>query len=575
MKNLQPLSNRLGALPGSSLAGIKTKSLAREEEDKSRRNRVKGLLVLVEQFLADQGYGRSLQCLQEESQVSLHEFSVADNIDLLNVIYEYEQFYQFKYQKKPKLFRHRNGAEENVNVVSENGERMLVRRSKGTPTSSMHIPPRSAPVSLGGGAGSLDYTSLGASSASTGGCEAKGYGSASNPPSHLVSPNSSSALDSRLHKKVAKPLKRVEGGGEESSFNLEGVKMQVICAPERSSSTGKIVDDNIARGDDDRFYVRALKPLPVFPTGELADLAATIMREILEVNPGVHWNDISELHHAKQLLKEAIVMPVKYPELFEGIVRPWKGILLFGPPGTGKTLLAKAVATECRTTFFNISASSVVSKWRGDSEKLVRMLFDLAVHYAPSTIFIDEIDSLISSRSSEGEHESSRRMKTELLTQMDGLSKRQGGEIVFVLAASNVPWDLDAAMLRRLEKRILITLPSPNARMMMFCRLLGNRVEDIHSFNWETCAEMTNLMSGADVDTICREAIMRPIRKCIAELEQKNISLEDLSKSEIKQPKVNLCDVEASVACTRSSVRQVDLKRYEKWMQEFGSGLST
>lgn len=574
MKNLQPLSNRLGALPGSSLACIKTQSIAREEEEKNRRNRIKGVLVLVEQFLADQGYGRTLLCLQQESQVSLSEFSVADNIDLINVMYEFEQYYQFKYQRKPKLFRHRNGAEENIRVVDENGEKLLIRKSKGSASSVGQKTSEGPPISSVGGSVKMDYYRAGTGAGNGGEGEGKGTGGASGPPSHLASPTVSPSGDSRSRKKFGKPLKPMDSTVAETALNLEGTKIQMSAQGDRSNSTGKRTDEE-GGSEEDRFYVRALKPLPIFPTGELTDLAATIMREILDVNPGVCWNDISELHHAKQLLKEAIVMPVKYPELFEGIVRPWKGILLFGPPGTGKTLLAKAVATECRTTFFNISASSVVSKWRGDSEKLVRMLFDLAVHYAPSTIFIDEIDSLISARSTDGEHESSRRMKTELLTQMDGLSKRRGGEIVFVLAASNVPWDLDAAMLRRLEKRILITLPSPNARKMMFFRLLSNRVEDPHTFDWDACADMTNLMSGADVDTICREAIMRPIRKSIEELERKSISLEDLSRQEVRHPKVKLADVEASVACTRSSVRQVDLKKYNKWMEEFGSGLST
>ena len=168
---------------------------------------------------------------------------------------------------------------------------------------------------------------------------------------------------------------------------------------------------------------------------------------------GVSWDDIAELHECKRLLKEAVVMPLKYPQLFTGLLSGWNGVLLYGPPGTGKTMLAKAVATQCKTTFFNISASSMVSKWRGESEKLVRVLFDLAEYHAPSTIFIDEIDSIMGQRES-GEHEASRRMKTELLIQMDGLAKRKNSQ-VFVLAASNLPWELDLAMLRRLDKRCL------------------------------------------------------------------------------------------------------------------------
>lgn len=124
---------------------------------------------------------------------------------------------------------------------------------------------------------------------------------------------------------------------------------------------------------------RLLKPLPSFSTNaELRELAAIVSRDIYQHNPNVRWDDVVELHDAKRLLKEAVVMPIKYPQLFTGLLSPWRGILLFGPPGTGKTMLARAVATECKTTFFNISASTIVSKWRGDSEKLIRVLFDLA-----------------------------------------------------------------------------------------------------------------------------------------------------------------------------------------------------
>ena len=322
------------------------------------------------------------------------------------------------------------------------------------------------------------------------------------------------------------------------------------------------------------FENRIIKPLPDYSYNpELKELAMTIQREILMDNPNVRFHDIVGLDEAKRLLKEAVLMPLKYPHFFTGILEPWKGILLFGPPGTGKTMLAKAVATECRTTFFNISASTIVSKWRGDSEKLVRLLFEIARYHQPSTIFFDEIDSILSSRTSSGEHEASRRMKTELLIQLDGLIK-SSNERVFLLAASNLPWELDVALLRRLEKRILVDLPSPEAREAMIRKLVPNKDGEL---DYTEFASRLEGYSGSDIRLVCKEAAMKPLRRLMREIEtittfeSMNWSVQADPRSMPSPGPITNEDFANAISSTKSSAQAVRFDKYEKWMAEFGS----
>ncbi|KAL8130326.1 hypothetical protein V2J09_019481 [Rumex salicifolius] len=309
------------------------------------------------------------------------------------------------------------------------------------------------------------------------------------------------------------------------------------------------------------------KPLlPPLEDTEMRNLAEALCRDILRGNPEVKWESIKGLETAKRLLKEAVVMPIKYPKYFTGLLSPWKGILLFGPPGTGKTMLAKAVATECNTTFFNISASSVVSKWRGDSEKLVKVLFELARHHAPSTIFIDEIDSIISQRGEgRSEHEASRRLKTELLIQMDGLMKTN--ELVFVLAATNLPWELDGAMLRRLEKRILVPLPDPEARKGMFEELLASTDEE-NQLPYNTLVERTEGYSGSDIRLVCKEAAMQPLRRLMSVLEKEEEIVPEDELPAVGPIKPE--DIETALKNTRPSAH-LHAHRYEKFNEDYGS----
>lgn len=190
---------------------------------------------------------------------------------------------------------------------------------------------------------------------------------------------------------------------------------------------------------------KLLKPVSGlnFLSEDMHLFAEMIQREIVVTNLGVTWTDVVGLDSAKMIIMESLVYSKEFTDFFGNAFPPWRGLLLYGPPGNGKTLLAKAVANECKTTFFNISSSSVVSKWRGDSEKMIKVLFQMAKFHAPSTIFFDEFDAMGCSRDSANESDASRRLKSELLQQMDGLlSSASQNETcpVFILAATNIPW---------------------------------------------------------------------------------------------------------------------------------------
>ncbi|XP_065342921.1 spastin isoform X2 [Cloeon dipterum] len=289
-------------------------------------------------------------------------------------------------------------------------------------------------------------------------------------------------------------------------------------------------------------------------------LAQLILDEILEGGPPVEWDDIAGQESAKQALQEMVVLPALRPELFTGLRAPARGLLLFGPPGNGKTLLARAVAAECSATFFSISAASLTSKFVGEGEKLVRALFAVARELQPSIIFVDEVDSLLSERR-EGEHEASRRLKTEFLVEFDGLPSSTEDRVL-VMAATNRPQELDEAALRRFSKRVYVTLPGPDTRMALLGRLLAKQGSPLSEKDLAQLARLTEGYSGSDLTALAKDAALGPIReldpdqvRCLDPKHMRNIKLQDFTES-LKR--------------IRKSVSPLSLVQYEKWNSEYG-----
>ncbi|KAI6778428.1 uncharacterized protein J7T54_005334 [Emericellopsis cladophorae] len=379
------------------------------------------------------------------------------------------------------------------------------------------------------------------------------------------------ALKATLQEKMATYLDRAEklkvflqneaeAGNNGSGKSLMGVN---------GSSTGKAKS---APEDDDNKKLRN-----------------ALSGAILQERPNVRWEDIAGLEGAKETLKEAVVLPIKFPSLFQGKRQAWKGILLYGPPGTGKSYLAKAVATEANSTFFSISSSDLVSKWMGESERLVKALFSMARENKPSVIFIDEIDALCGPRG-EGESEASRRIKTEILVQMDGVGNDSKG--ILVLGATNIPWQLDAAIRRRFQRRVHIGLPDLNGRARMFRLAIGDTDTALVASDYNILAQKSEGFSGSDIANVVQSALMRPVRKILqathfkavmkdgkrmltpcspGEPDKIEMTYDDVDSEELLAPDVSLKDFEVALDDSHPTVSKDDIERQIEWTNEFGS----
>jgi len=324
----------------------------------------------------------------------------------------------------------------------------------------------------------------------------------------------------------------------------------------RASATASAVPSGKARSRES-----ANAPAPKSGTSAAdAKLREVIEAEIVAVASSVRFDDIAGNEAAKQALQEMIILPSSRPDLFRGLRAPARGLLLFGPPGNGKTLLAKAVASEANCTFFSISASSLTSKFMGEGEKLVRTLFQVAAERQPSVVFIDEIDSVLSARSSE-EHEASRRLKTEFLVQFDGVLSGSDSRVI-IMGATNRPEELDEAVRRRLVKRIYIRLPDKRARLYLLKHMLKDEHSAMSKADFNLLASNTEYYSGSDLAALCKEAAMGPVREL-------GPRIANVSAGKVRP--IDMRDFRKALRNMKPSLSAQDLRHYEEFNEQYGS----
>ncbi|KAJ9145666.1 hypothetical protein P3X46_028023 [Hevea brasiliensis] len=338
--------------------------------------------------------------------------------------------------------------------------------------------------------------------------------------------------------------------GERLILPSESLEIAIMRLKEQETTSQKpsLNLKNLAKDEYESNFVSA-----VVPPGEI----------------GVKFDDIGALEDVKKALNELVILPMRRPELFSrgNLLRPCKGILLFGPPGTGKTLLAKGLATEAGANFISITGSTLTSKWFGDAEKLTKALFSFASKLAPVIIFVDEVDSLLGARGGAFEHEATRRMRNEFMAAWDGLRTKDSQRIL-ILGATNRPFDLDDAVIRRLPRRIYVDLPDAENRKKILKIFLAQ--ENLGpDFQFNKLASATEGYSGSDLKNLCIAAAYRPVQELLEEEKKggkgdvasalRSLNLDDFIQSKAK--------VGPSVAYDAASMNEL-----RKWNEQYGEG---
>lgn len=292
------------------------------------------------------------------------------------------------------------------------------------------------------------------------------------------------------------------------------------------------------------------------------DFEDLIMRE----KPNTNWNEVIGLEDAKSALRESIIYPTKRPDLFP---LGWpKGMLLYGPPGTGKTLLAAATASEMDGYFINVDASSLMSKWLGEAEKNVSKVFKVARSHAEREsksviLFVDEVDSLLGSRNSEVGGEV--RTKNQFLTEMDGVNGKGKDVMLYVIGATNKPWTLDWPFLRRFQKRIYVSLPTLDARELLFRQY----TQDLHTDTSVRAIELARIFDGysaSDIRDVCQAAHLKTVHELFDAPDYKD----PVEGEELQKPRnLTIDDFQQIMSRRKPSVSQEMVRAYHQWSEEF------